>query len=125
MSEPNGNEIFVGYTCDEHNPQPFYVRPKHMIITGMTGQGKGVLGETLLSNWPGQQKCLVFVTKHGEEQFKGYRKVTPFYKQQDTEDWRTLKGLIEISEEGDLWKETPDARERCKRAVRLAPQVKE
>lgn len=98
VSNNNNHEIFIGFTVGE-NPQPFYVKPKHTIVTGMTGQGKGVLDQTMLEGWPGEQKCVVFVTKADEEQFKGCHKITPFYKQQDTEDWRTIKGMIEVSEE--------------------------
>lgn len=92
-------EIHIGYTVGD-DPQPFTVDPKHMIVTGMTGVGKGILDETIVRNWPGQ-KVLVFVTKEAEEQFTSARKITPFFKQLDAGDWRSIRDLVEVSEDNE------------------------
>jgi hypothetical protein len=83
--------IKIGYTVPEG--EKLDVRLRHLVATGITESGK----TTALESWIGQHvrkggTSIVFLTKKGEEQFKGGKEVPPYFTEKI--DWEYVKKIL-------------------------------
>jgi hypothetical protein len=90
---------------------------QHVVVTGITQQGKTTTVEAILHRLPESYKSLVFITKRGEKTFLNgdVHSCPPFYRERF--DWEYVRSLLEATWHERMKFETPWIITICKVAA--------